>query len=219
MAEVTPPEDTVHAWIMLGLLDLVERNSATSQRRLAADLGIAVGLINAYLKRCIKKGLIKANQAPARRYAYYLTPQGFAEKARLTVEYLSYSFRFFRDAKTDCSLLFQAAYARGVRRVVLAGQSNLAEIAALCAIEQSIEIVGVVQREPSNDRFVGLPVFAGFDYVPKNFDAILVTDLVEPRQTCEALLKQFGPDRVLIPDLLLIRMNKAAVAENKEVEK
>lgn len=219
MAEVTPPEDTVHARITMGLLDSVERNSATSQRRLAAELGIAVGLINAYLKRCIKKGLIKTSQAPARRYAYYLTPQGFAEKARLTVEYLSYSFSFFREAKTDCSRLFQAAHARGVRHVVLAGWSDLAEIAVLCAIEQSIEIVGVVQREPPHDRFVGLPVFPGFDQVPKNFDAVLVTDLVEPRQTCEALLERFGPDRVLIPDLLLIRMNKPAAAEGKGVDK
>jgi len=204
---------------MLGLLDSVERNSATSQRRLAADLGIAVGLINAYLKRCIKKGLIKASQAPARRYAYYLTPQGFVEKARLTVEYLSYSFSFFREAKTDCSRLFQAARARGVRQVVLAGRSDLAEIAVFSAVEQSIEIVGVVQREPPDDRFVGLPVFPSFDQVPKTFDAILVTDLVEPRQTCEALLERFGPDRVLIPDLLLIRMNSVAVAEDKEADR
>jgi hypothetical protein len=219
MVEVTPPEDRVQARIMLGLLDSVERNSATSQRRLAADLGIAVGLINAYLKRCIKKGLIKASQAPARRYAYYLTPQGFVEKARLTVDYLSYSFGFFREAKTDCSRLFQAARARGVRYVVLAGRSDLAEIAVFSAMEQSIEIVGVVQREPPHDRFVGLPVFPSFDQVPQTFDAILVTDLVEPRQTCEALLKRFGPDRVLIPDLLLIRMNNVAVAEGKEARK
>ena len=47
---------------------------------LAAELGMAVGLVNAYLNRCIQKGLVKATQAPARRYAYYLTPQGFARK-------------------------------------------------------------------------------------------------------------------------------------------
>ena len=59
--------------------------------------------VNAYLKRCVKKGLVKVSGAPARRYAYYLTPQGFAEKSRLTVEYLSSSFSFFRQAREDCS--------------------------------------------------------------------------------------------------------------------
>ena len=67
---------------MLGLLEFVERNGAQSQRHIAAELGIALGLVNAYLKRCVKKGLIKVSSAPARQYAYYLTPQGFAEKSR-----------------------------------------------------------------------------------------------------------------------------------------
>ena len=79
--------------IVLGLLSSVENDGDRSQRRIAAELGIALGLVNAYLKRCIKKGLVKVHDAPARRYAYYLTPQGFAEKSRLTVEYLS-SFVF-----------------------------------------------------------------------------------------------------------------------------
>ena len=89
--------------IVLGLLSSVETDGARSQRRMAAELGIALGLVNAYLKRCVKKGLVKVNDAPARRYAYYLTPQGFAEKSRLTVQYLSDSFSFFRKAKGDCT--------------------------------------------------------------------------------------------------------------------
>jgi len=81
--------------IVLGLLNSVEHDGDRSQRHIAAELGIALGLVNAYLKRCVKKGLVKVHDAPARRYAYYLTPQGFAEKSRLTVQYLSHSFRSF----------------------------------------------------------------------------------------------------------------------------
>jgi len=72
--------------IVLGLLESLGRESAQSQRRLAAELGIAAWPVNIYLKRCVKKGLLKMTDAPARRYAYYLTPQGFSEKARLTLE-------------------------------------------------------------------------------------------------------------------------------------
>ena len=90
-----PGRNNQNNQIVLGLLEAVERESAQSQRRLAAELGIALGLVNIYLKRCVNKGLLKMAQAPARRYAYYLTPQGFAEKARLTLEYMSYSFELF----------------------------------------------------------------------------------------------------------------------------
>src|ERR1700730_1091764 len=89
--------------IVLGLLNSVEHDGDRSQRRIAAELGIALGLVNAYLKRCVKKGLVKVHDAPARRYAYYLTPQGFTGKSRLTVQYLSHSFSFFRLAKGDCA--------------------------------------------------------------------------------------------------------------------
>lgn len=194
--------------IMLGLLDAVEQDRAQSQRLLASELGIALGLVNAYLKRCIKKGLIKVRSAPARRYAYYLTPQGFAEKSRLTVDYLSYSFGFFRQAKTDCSDLLKAASARGVEKVLLVGQTDLAEIASLCAMEHGIKIVGVVQKGSDKPDFIGLPVFDDFDAVTNPFDAVLITDLLKPRETCEVAVQHFGAERVLVPDLLHIRMRQ-----------
>src|SRR6476620_9939699 len=101
MAEVGRDYSTKDERIVLGLLESVERDGAQSQRRLASELGIALGLVNAYLKRCVTKGLLKVGEAPARRYAYYLTPRGFAEKSQLTVEYLSVSFLRFREAKRD----------------------------------------------------------------------------------------------------------------------
>src|SRR3978361_387355 len=99
--------------IVLNLLNSVDEG-ASSQRRIAEELGIALGLVNAYLKRSIKKGLVKVSQAPARRYAYYLTPQGFSEKSRLTVKYLSSSFSLFRKAKEDFAKVFDLAHARGM---------------------------------------------------------------------------------------------------------
>ena len=142
MANASDREDAENAQIVLGLLESVERDGGQSQRRLASELGIALGLVNAYLKRCIKKGLVKVSEAPARRYAYYLTPQGFAEKSRLTVEYFTSSFSFFRQARADCAAIFGAAHDRGYRRVAVAGTSDLAEIARICALESGIELAG-----------------------------------------------------------------------------
>src|SRR3954452_22492529 len=119
--------------ILRRLLSSIERDSTISQRKLAGHLGIALGLTNAYLRRCVRKGLVKVTQVPLNRYAYYLTPQGFAEKSRLTAEYLSASFNFFRRARNDCAELFAACAARGWRRVVLFGGGDLAEIAVLSA--------------------------------------------------------------------------------------
>jgi DNA-binding MarR family transcriptional regulator len=201
MSNVTQDNEVENARVMLGLLESVDRDGGQSQRRLASDLGIALGLVNAYLKRCIKKGLVKVSQAPARRYAYYLTPQGFAEKSRLTVEYLSDSFSFFRQARTDCAEVFATAHSRGFGRVVVAGKSDLAEIARICALDAGVDIVAIVDSQATAASFVGLAVLPDFDGA-EPFDAIVVADLRNARATFEDAIARVGADRVLVPKLL-----------------
>jgi len=188
--------------IVLGLLSSVETDGARSQRLIAAELGIALGLVNAYLKRCVKKGLVKVHDVPARRYAYYLTPQGFAEKSRLTVQYLSDSFSFFRLAKSDCTHVFQEASARGLHRLVLAGKSDLAEIAILCAVEAQITIVAVVDPRSDDTQFVGVKVVKSYADVKDEFDAVIVTDVARAKPSFDAAVEACGAERVLAPALL-----------------
>lgn len=202
MAGQPKSRDLQDAQIVLGLLESVERDGAQSQRRLATELGIALGLVNAYLKRCVKKGLVKVSTAPPHRFAYYLTPQGFAEKSRLTVEYISYSFSFFRQAKSDCAALFDAARERGHTRLVLAGVSDLAEIAAICAVESSVQICAVVDNRSGRASFVGIPVVTSFDAVGDGVDGVVVTDLATTAETVAEALQRFDSDRVLVPSLL-----------------
>jgi hypothetical protein len=202
MAGTTEQGEVDRTRIMLGLLESVERGGEQTQRRLASELGIALGLVNAYLKRCITKGLIKVTHAPARRYAYYLTPQGFAEKSRLTIQYLSDSFLLFRRARSDYAALMSIARARGCNRIVLAGASDLAEIATLCAIETGMQITAIVDGNCRHSRFVGVPVFASFDTVEGGFDGVVVTDLTTAADTFALASRQFGADRVFAPALL-----------------
>ena len=209
MPQTARSEESENTRIVLGLLESVERDGAQSQRKLASDLGIALGLVNAYLKRCVKKGLLKIGQAPPRRYAYYLTPHGFAEKSRLTVEYLSSSFSFFRRAREDCSSVLAAAHARGWNRIALIGVSDLAEIAAICALEQGITIAAVVDATAKRDRFVGTPVVSSLDAVPGGFDALVITDLASTRETMKAALTALEAERVFVPALLGLRPDRA----------
>ncbi len=187
--------------IVLNLLNSVD-DGAHSQRRIAEELGIALGLVNAYLRRCIKKGLVKVSEAPARRYAYYLTPQGFAEKSRLTVEYLSYSFSFFRQAREDCAWLLDQAKERNFRHLVLLGKSDLAEIAILSAVDSGVSIVAVVDDSAANRPFVGIATVYDFEQVREPFDAVVITDLVNTRRSFDKAVDRFGAQRVFVPKLL-----------------
>ena len=95
------------------LLGNVAGDEPLNQRKLASQIGISVGLVNALVHRAVRKGLIKIKEAPARRYAYYLTPKGFAEKSRLVAEYLDYSLTFFRTARQEYGEIFALCDAAG----------------------------------------------------------------------------------------------------------
>ncbi len=187
--------------ILLGVLSAVEQNSNVSQRHISSELGVALGLANAYLRRCVRKGLIKIQQVPRRRYIYYLTPRGFSEKARLTGKYLSASFNFFRRAREQMSALMLDCNAKGMRRIVLAGVSDLAEIATLCAHEHGIELVGVADPEYSGTEFFGLPVRRTLSEFSR-VDAIIITHLTAPEGVYNDLVSEFGADRVMAARLL-----------------
>ena len=178
-----PSRETGDPEIVLGLLTSIERDSSITQRKLAGDLGIALGLANAYLRRCARKGLVKISQVPLNRYAYYLTPQGFAEKGRLTAEYLTLSFNFFRRARSDCGVLFQQCAALGWRRVALYGAGDLAEIAVLSAGESEIEVACIIDPAQAGERCAGVPVVADLAAAEADgaLDGVILTDTQAPQ--------------------------------------
>ncbi|MCG2814110.1 MAG: winged helix-turn-helix domain-containing protein, partial [Thermodesulfovibrionales bacterium] len=53
-----------HEDISLKLLDELTKEPVITQRALADRLGIALGLVNAYVKRLYNKGLIKVKNLP-----------------------------------------------------------------------------------------------------------------------------------------------------------
>ena len=195
--------------ITLGVLSAIEVDDRATQRAISEELGIALGLTNAYLKRCVRKGFIKVRQIPANRYAYYLTPQGFAEKSRLTAEYLSMSFNFFRSSREQCADLFDLCERKRWTRVALAGYGDFAEIATLCRREDSdVEIIGIINTNPGPDpaeaipeRFAGLPVVDRLTDLAK-VHAVVVTDISNAQRVFDTLSKAIPPQRVLTARLL-----------------
>jgi DNA-binding MarR family transcriptional regulator len=205
--------------IVVRLLSAIERDSALTQRRLSQELGIALGLANAYLRRCVRKGLVKMGQVPMRRYAYYLTPKGFAEKSRLTAEYLTVSLDFFRRARRECTALLMHAQSRLWRRVVLFGAGDLAEVAILSANEAGIEIVAVVDALRDGGVCAGRPIVRDLGSAAGGVDAVMLTAVAEPQMQLEFATAQMAalglpPERLLVPALLHLRPEGAVQADS-----
>jgi len=78
--------------ISLDLLRKLESNPEYTQRELSQEMGVSLGKVNYCIKKLTEKGLIKLTnfkQNPNKMgYAYFLTPRGIEEKAKLTVSFL-----------------------------------------------------------------------------------------------------------------------------------
>ena len=188
--------------ITLELLSTVDLDSKITQRSIAAKLGIALGLTNTYLKRCADKGLVKIKQVPRNRYAYFLTPRGFSEKARLTAEYFKASFHFFRKSKEDCEKIILNCPLQGHYKIFLSDISELAEIFILSAIDSKIEILGIYDNRKK--IYSGIKVFRGFKDSPKH-DVVILTAIANSQNRYQELLTIYKKNEIIIPKTLNIK--------------
>lgn len=197
--------------LTLELLQAIDQKDDISQRHLAQQMGVALGLANSYLKRCVKKGLIKMKTAPANRYLYYLTPHGFSEKARLTGEFLTTSLTLFRQSGDVYAEIFAQCVTQSNRRVLLAGLSDLTEIAFMRSLQSEVDIVGVFQTDEPKEYFFDLPVASKLAQF-ESFDVVVMTSLEETNALLEALRKELSEDRIIVPSLLLNMNYRTEVA-------
>jgi len=184
----------------LDLLSAVEADSSVTQRSLASELGIALGLTNSYLKKCIDKGLVKIKQVPANRYAYYLTPKGFTEKSRLTAEYFKASFSFYRKAKNDLTEIMENCVKNKMFNIILSDVSELSEIAIIISFSTDINIIGII-GESTKKNINSIPIKEDIKLF-KNFDKIIVTDIYNKESRYKELLKLVPKDKIIIPNFL-----------------
>jgi hypothetical protein len=146
------------------LLEEIEHGNVVSQRYLARNVGIALGLTNLLVKRLIRKGLVRVISIRPNRVTYLITPAGLVEKARMSRDYLSYSIRFYAEAKDRIGRRFQelsngwnVAGGPHEKRVVFYGAGEVAEVGFVCLQSSDLRLVGVVDVGP-RERFFGFDV-------------------------------------------------------------
>ena len=182
----------------LTVLDAVSRDQHITQRNLAAHLGIALGLTNIYLKRLIRKGYIKCVNVQANRLLYLITPQGIAEKSRLTYEFMDYSLHLYREVRQHLTEVLRPCRDGGAQRIAVYGTGEAAELAYLSLKEQGLEPVAIFSAE-AGGTFLGIPIRGLEDCVQIPFDRLIVATLDKP----DALLKRLAmagipPDKLLM---------------------
>ncbi len=159
------------------ILDALARNHNLTQRDLSKRVGVALGLVNRYVKRLIKKGYLEVTYVEKNRFNYLLTPKGIKEKSALTGHYLQRSYKLFVDLRERTTRCFQKLAKEGTKRVAFYGTSEVAELAFLSLHSSGLELTGVVDEETSIEKFCGYQVQSLEDLNSLDYDVLVLAQL------------------------------------------
>lgn len=188
---------TTHEQHQHRILSAVSACRPLTQRMVARDLGVALGLANQLVRRLVDQGWIEVRRAGERACRYAITPAGLREKARLEAARLEETISLFaetRDRLRDGlqQLAFEWGARQGgsngsaVKRVVLYGRGEMAQLAYLAICDTDLQLVGVVD-DRGGRTFLGLPVhgldrLSGTQLDGKPFGSLIVVTSESERE-------------------------------------
>ena len=194
-----PPHDIRE----LNLLQELERNPVISQRELSHKFGIALGVTNACLKRMARRGWIRMMNQDHHKIGYFLTPKGFAEKAKLTLHLISWTVQNYSTLRDIIGARLLEMQNKGAERILFYGVSDEMEIALISLQGTNLRLIGIVEDEEKLTRRTIFghqlePVGRVKELKP---DAILITSLTEIENKRETLGNLVNITTVFIYDI------------------
>jgi hypothetical protein len=187
----------------LRLLEELEKNPIVSQRDLSHKFDIALGVTNACLKRMARKGWIRIRGFNHRKIGYYLTPNGFSEKAKLTLHLISHIVQHYSELKKIISQRLLEMQRNGLERVVFYGVSDEMEVAYITLQGVNLKLVGIVEDD---EKYRPQFIF-GYELEPVSRirelrpEGILITSTLESEQKKERVTKILDGSPVCVKDI------------------
>lgn len=120
------------------LLNEIAQDSMVTQANLAKRLGIAVGSVNWYIKRLIKRGYVKVSHLDRTRLQYDLTPEGMAVFTERAMQYAKDSLKIYKSFRQNAKTIITELQENGVSKVYLDGDDEIMDILRLTCLEAGL---------------------------------------------------------------------------------
>ena len=120
------------------LLNEIAQDSTVTQASLAKSLGIAVGSVNWYIKRLIKRGYVKVSHLDRTRLQYDLTPEGMSVFTERAMQYAKDSLKIYKSFRHNAKAIVTELQEKEVSRVYLEGDDEIMDILRLTCLEAGL---------------------------------------------------------------------------------
>lgn len=120
------------------LLNAIAQDSMVTQAGMSTLLGIAVGSVNWYIKRLVKRGLVKVSHLDRTRLKYDLTSEGMKVLTQRALKYMESSLQVYMDVRKKAKDVVGELISQGITHVYLDGNDERMDILRLTCIESGI---------------------------------------------------------------------------------
>lgn len=138
------------------------------------------------------------------KIGYYLTPKGFAEKAKLTLHLISWTVQHYSTLKDIIGKKLLEMENSGVKSIVFYGISDEMEIAYITLQGVKLKLVGIVEDE---NKMIDKKEIFGFELKDISQiemmkpDAVLITSLIHQTEREERLRELIDVQQIKIFDI------------------
>jgi EPS-associated MarR family transcriptional regulator len=95
--------------LRLRVMRVLEEKPEATQRQIASELGVSLGGVNYCVKALADRGLVKLENFIKSNnkigYAYFITPEGMSEKAKMTARFLKRKMTEYEQLKKEIEQL------------------------------------------------------------------------------------------------------------------
>lgn len=120
------------------LLEAIAQDPMVTQAGMSAQLGIAVGGVNWYIKRLVNCGYVKVSHLDRTRLKYHLTPEGMSVLTQRTLHYMHKSLQVYKQLRSKAKLVVAELKSQGISQVHLDGNDEMMDILHLTCIENGL---------------------------------------------------------------------------------
>jgi DNA-binding MarR family transcriptional regulator len=141
------------------ILRAIASGNRVTQRSLASELGVALGLTNLLVRRLVKKGYVRMAGMGTRHVRYLMTPAGWEAFGRVTRLSMANTVNLYTETRDHIRVSLAAISdgcavdASGTKRVVFYGAGDAAEIAYVSLHRTDLTLVGVVDDKRRGSFF------------------------------------------------------------------
>ena len=110
----------------------------------------------------------------------------------LTLEYIRYSYSYYKDARRSISAYLADLKKQGVISIALVGTGELAELTYLSMLEVDFTPAAVVDDAKAGKKFFGMTIIAATDLHARTLDKVIVAG-----DTPQKMLENIAKDKII----------------------